>query len=335
MEIVLDVYGGDNAPIEIVKGAVQAVNEKGGYVLTLVGKENEIKDILSQYTYPSDRIKIINASDVITNDDVPTDAIRKKTDSSLVVGINYLNENDDAKAFVSAGSTGAVLTGSVLLLRRIRGINRPALCPVLPSVQDKNVLLMDCGANVECKAANLLQFAQMSSAYSKCINDKDFKPKVGLLSNGTEEKKGSPLNKETYPLLKSCQTFDFVGNIEGRDILSGDVDVVVCDGYSGNIALKSCEGTALSMFSMIKQGILSGGLRAKIGYLLLKPVFKGIKTKMDYNKNGGAVLLGLEKIVIKSHGSSKGETIKNSILQAFDLAEKDIIEKIKNELASN
>ena len=333
MEIVVDIYGGDNAPKEILKGAIAALQSQNGFDLTLFGNENEITTLLKEYTYDSSRVKIINAPEIVTNDDVPTEAIRKKANSSLFAGIQYMNENKNAVAFISAGSTGAVLTGAVLLLKRIRGINRPALCPVLPTITEKSVLLMDCGANVECKPLNLVQFAQMASAYSKCINGDDYIPKIGLLSNGTEEKKGNTLNKEVYPLLKDKGSF--IGNIEGRDILSGICDVVVCDGYSGNIALKSCEGTALSMFSMIKSGIMGGGMRAKIGYLLLKPVFKKIKMKMDYNKNGGAVLLGLEKIVIKSHGSSKSESIKNSILQAYDLEYKKIIDKIKYELGTN
>lgn len=332
MEIVLDVYGGDYAPAEIVKGAVKALDQKDDLTLVLFGKQEQIIEILKSYTYDEKRVKIFDSPEIVTNDDIPTDAIRKKTNSSLVAGLRYLGENENAKAFVSAGSTGAVLTGAVLLLKRIRGINRPALCPVLPTVTDRSVLLMDCGANVECKPVNLVQFAQMASAYAKCLNGNDCAPKIGLLSNGTEEKKGNTLNKETYPLLKNMP--NFIGNIEGRDILSGVCDIVVCDGYAGNIALKSCEGTALSMFSMIKDGIMKGGLRAKIGYLLLKPVFKSIKKKMDYNKNGGAVLLGLEKIVIKSHGSSKAETIKNSILQAYELDKENILEKIKHELCA-
>lgn len=333
IKIVLDAYGGDYAPSEIVKGAISAVEEKEGFELVLFGKKEEVEKILSENGYNGKRIIVIDAPEVITNDEVPTEAVRKKTNSSLVSALNYLNENDDAKGFVSAGSTGAVLTGAVLLLKRIRGVNRPALCPVLPTVADKNVLLMDCGANVEPKAVNLLQFAIMASAYSKSVLGVE-NPKVGLLSNGTEEKKGNTLNKEAFPMLKGCEKIDFIGNIEGRDVLSGEVDVVVCDGYSGNICLKSCEGTALTMFELIKKGIYAGGLRAKLGYLLLKPVFKGVKHKMDYNDNGGAVLLGLEKIVVKSHGSSKAKAIKNSVLQVKSLYDSKVIEKIENELAT-
>ena len=331
MKIVVDAFGGDNSPEEIVKGAVQSLEKENDFEVVLVGKEDVIKSELSKYTYDTSRIVIENAIDVITNNESPTEAIRKKKDSSIVVSLNYLNQNEDAKAFVSAGSTGAVLTGAVLLLKRIRNINRPALCPILPTVnKDKQVALIDCGANTEPKALNLVQFGIMGSAFAKCVLNVE-NPKIGLLSNGAEDEKGSALNKEAFPLLKEAN-INFVGNIEARDILSGEVDVVVADGFSGNIALKACEGTALTMFSLIKSGIMAGGLRAKIGYLLLKPVFKGIKHTMDYNDNGGAVLLGLQKVVVKSHGSSKAKAICNSILQAKNLVDSGVVENITNEL---
>jgi glycerol-3-phosphate acyltransferase PlsX len=232
-------------------------------------------------------------------------------------------------ALVSAGSTGAVLTGGVLLLKRIRGIQRPALSPILPTLTGGNVMLIDCGANVEPKARNLVEFAQMGAVYMQKVYNID-NPRIALLSNGTEDSKGNTLNKEVFPLLKESQ-LNFIGNMEAREILSGDYDVVVADGFSGNIALKACEGTALSMFSLIKKGIMSGSLRAKLGYLLLKPVLKDIKKTLDYNDNGGAVLLGLEKVLVKSHGSSKAKAICNSILQARDLVASGVLEKLKEE----
>lgn len=326
MKIVVDVFGGDNAPIEIAKGAIEAINSQNGFDLVLVGKIEEINSLLEKESYDKSRVEVVDASDVITNDDIPSQAILQKKESSLVKALEYLNSDKEAKGFVSAGSTGAVLTGAVLLLKRIRGINRPALSPVLPTVNGKNVLLIDCGANVEPKPNNLVQFAIMGSAFMKSVMGLD-NPRIGLLSNGTEDKKGSALNKEAFPLLKEAD-INFVGNVEARELLSGNIDVMVSDGYSGNICLKGCEGTALSMFSIIKDGIMKGGLRAKLGYLLLKPVLKDVKKRMDYNDNGGAVLLGLEKIVIKSHGSSKAKAIKNSILQAKDMIEKGVIEKI-------
>lgn len=329
MKIVVDAYGGDNSPYEIVKGAVQALQKANDFGLVLTGKSEEIKSLLKEFNCSSERIEIVHADEVITNDHSPTEAIRTMKNSSLVKAFDYLNENEDAKGFISAGSTGAVLTGGVLLLKRVRGIIRPALCPVLPTVNGGNVVLIDCGANVEPKPQNLVQFAQMGSVFVKSLFNRN-KPKVALLSNGSEDSKGNTLNKNTFPLLKEAN-INFVGNIEAREILSGDYDVVVCDGFSGNIALKACEGTALSMFEIIKKGIMGGGLRAKLGYLLLKPVFKGIKKTMDYNDNGGAILLGLEKVLIKSHGSSKSKAMCNSILQARDMILSGCVDNLKGE----
>lgn len=332
MKIVLDVFGGDNAPQEILNGAKAALEKESDFELVLCGKKDIIDAYIKENALDGTRITVLDATEVITNDESPVDAVRNKPDSSIVKAYDYLNSDSDAKAFVSAGSTGAVLTGAVLLLKRIKGINRPALSPVLPTVTDKNVLLIDCGANTEPKAINLVQFAKMGSAFMKSVYGVE-SPKVGLLSNGTEDKKGNTLNKEAFPMLKEAG-ISFVGNMEAREILSGDYDVVVSDGFSGNIALKASEGTALSMFGLIKDGIMKGGLRAKLGYLLLKPVFKGVKKKMDYNDNGGAVLLGLQKIVVKSHGSSKAKVICNSILQAKNMVDSGIIEKIGEELSA-
>lgn len=332
MKIVLDVFGGDNAPQEILNGAKAALEKESDFELVLCGKKDIIDAYIKENALDETRITVLDATEVITNDESPVDAVRNKPDSSIVKAYDYLNSDSDAKAFVSAGSSGAVLTGAVLLLKRIKGINRPALSPVLPTVTDSNVLLIDCGANTEPKAINLVQFAKMGSAFMKSVYGVEC-PKVGLLSNGTEDKKGNTLNKEAFPLLKEAG-INFVGNMEAREILSGDYDVVVSDGFSGNIALKASEGTALGMFGLIKDGIMKGGLRAKLGYLLLKPVFKGVKKKMDYNDNGGAVLLGLQKIVVKSHGSSKAKAICNSILQAKNMVDSGIIEKIGEELSA-
>jgi glycerol-3-phosphate acyltransferase PlsX len=332
MKIVVDAYGGDKAPYEILKGAALALNTADGFELVLVGKQQEIEGIMTEFEFDKSRVSIVDADDVITNDDSPTEALRQKPNSSLVRCFDTLNSDDNAKAFVSAGSTGAVLTGAVLLLKRIKGIMRPALAPVLPVINgDGQTVLIDCGANSDPKPLNIVQFAKMGTAFMKAVYNVE-NPRVGLLSNGTEDKKGNELTKETFPLLQQAD-INFKGNIEGRDILSGDYDVVVADGFSGNVALKSCEGTALGMFKLIKDGIISGGLRAKLGYLLLKPVFKAVKQKMDYNDNGGAVLLGLKKIVIKSHGSSKAKSICASILQAKQMVESGVIEKIEGIMA--
>lgn len=332
MKIVVDAYGGDKAPYEILKGAALALNTADGFELVLVGKQQEIEGIMTEFEFDKSRVSIVDADDVITNDDSPTEALRQKPNSSLVRCFDTLNSDDNAKAFVSAGSTGAVLTGAVLLLKRIKGIMRPALAPVLPVINgDGQTVLIDCGANSDPKPLNIVQFAKMGTAFMKAVYNVE-NPRVGLLSNGTEDKKGNELTKETFPLLQQAD-INFKGNIEGRDILSGNYDVVVADGFSGNVALKSCEGTALGMFKLIKDGIISGGLRAKLGYLLLKPVFKAVKQKMDYNDNGGAVLLGLKKIVIKSHGSSKAKSICASILQAKQMVESGVIEKIEGIMA--
>lgn len=245
--------------------------------------------------------------------------------------MKYLNSEKEADAFISAGSTGAVLAGAVLLLKRINGINRPALAPLLPTSETNYVVLIDCGANSECKPEMLHQFAKMGEAYAKVALSL-IHPRIGLLNNGVEEKKGNELTQATYKLLREDSNINFIGNAEGRDILSGNFDVIVSDGFSGNIALKSCEGTALMMFSQIKNGIKKGGIRAKIGYLLLKPVFKKLKETADYSSKGGAVLLGLQKLVIKVHGSAKSKTIKAAIFQAASLVDKNLVSKITDSI---
>jgi len=327
MKIILDAFGGDNAPSEIIKGGIEALKMAEGFCLVLAGAEGAIRKELEGLRYDPNRVEILDAPEIITNEDQPTEAVRKKKNSSIVMGLRKLEQDGEAAAFVSAGSTGAVLTAAALLVRRIQGIVRPALAPILPTVKGGNVILIDCGANSECKPVYLHQFAYMGAAYAKAVLGIK-NPRIGLLSNGTEDTKGSELNKEVFPLLKGDTALNFAGNIEAREILSGGYDVIVADGFSGNIALKACEGTALSMFTLIKNGIMGGGIRAKIGYLLLRPVFKNIKKTMDYNDNGGAVLLGLNKIVVKSHGSSKAKSVAASVLQAKELAEKGVTGEI-------
>ncbi len=334
MKIVLDAYGGDNAPYEIIKGAVDALNNNGGFNIILVGKKEEIENLLNEFGYNGDRIEIIDARDVITNDDVPTEAIRRKKDSSLVTSFRTLNTDHECVALISAGSSGAVLTGGMLLVKRIKGVTRAALAPLLPTVKGGFVTLVDCGANAECKPHMLVQFALFGKAMAKAYMGIQ-NPKIGLLSNGTEDKKGNLLNTEAFPLLKEEKGVNFVGNMEAREILSGDYDVVVADGFSGNIALKGCEGTALAFLTILKNAIMEGGLRAKIGYLLMKPVFKKVKKTLDYNDYGGAVLVGLQKIVIKAHGSSKAKSISAAIMQAVALHTRDIISEITQSLTQD
>ena len=317
MKIVIDAFGGDNAPQEIVKGALQALKEKEGFSVVLVGKREEIEVLLKAESYDESRVETVDARDVITNDMSPTEAVRKMKDSSLVKAFAVLNSDPEAQAIISAGSTGAVLTGATLLVKRLEGVTRAALAPV--TVKGGFVTLVDCGANSDCKAAQLVQFARLGSAMVKATSG-NRSPRVGLLSNGTEDKKGNELTKEAFPLLRAETSINFVGNMEAREILSGDYDVIVADGFSGNIALKACEGTALAFMTILKKCILAGGLRAKLGYLLMKPVFKEVKKTMDYNGYGGAVLLGLTKVVVKSHGSSKARSIAASVIQAYTVA---------------
>lgn len=330
MKILIDAFGGDYAPIEVIKGTVDAVNERDGFTAVLVGNKEVIESQLKDYKYQTDRIEILHAEDVITCEEEPTLAIRRKPQSSICVAFKELKENAEVGAFVSAGSTGAVLVGATLKLGRIKGVNRPALCPELPTVLgDKKVLLLDAGANADCKPINLCQFALMGSAYAEAKGVQN--PKVALLSNGTEDEKGNALNHEVLPILKNMKSINFVGNIEARDILSGEYDVVVTDGFSGNVALKSIEGTVKNVLKLIKQGIYSS-ITGKIGGALLKKTFEKLKNKLDYNRNGGALFLGVAKPVIKIHGSSKSTSIKAGIYQAVDYVGFNISEKVTEKL---
>ena len=320
MKIVLDAFGGDNAPKEIIIGALKALSERKGFSITLTGDKAKLTELIDEISdvVPEERLEIVDAPEIITCDMPPVEAVRKMKNSSLVKGLNLLTSDPEAKAFVSAGSTGAVLTAATLLVKRKPGILRAALAPVLPTVKGGRVILIDCGANSECKPEMLLNFAElgadMARRYLGIRN-----PRIGLLSNGTEDAKGTEITRGALELIKGTE-LNFSGNIEAREILSGDIDVVVADGFSGNIALKACEGTALAFMSLLKEGIMAGGLRSKLGYLLLKPVLKNIKKTMDYNAYGGAVFAGLEKVVIKAHGSSKAKSIAAAVLQAVELS---------------
>ena len=326
MKIVVDIYGGDNAPDEILKGCVMALNSNREISLVMVGKESEMRSKLENENYDKARVEFVDAPDVITCDDVPTTAIRTKKDSSLVRALEVTKDDPECVGMVSAGSTGAVLTGAFLKIGRIKGIARPALAPVLPTVEGGSVLLIDCGANVDCKPNMLEQFALMGNAYMKAVYNME-SPRVGLLSNGTEDIKGNQLTKETFELLKNAP-LNFVGNMEARDITSGKYDVVVCDGFVGNVALKASEGIAVMMLKMIKREVYSS-LKTKLGGALLKGSFNKIRSLMDYNQSGGAPFIGVEKLVIKSHGSSKAQSICGSIMQVYNMHKNDLIGKIK------
>ena len=324
MKIVVDAFGGDYAPFEIVAGAVKALQENQELELVLVGDKDKITEILQQLVFVSDRLEIVHAPDVVTMDDIPTVAIRTKKTSSIVVAYDYLKQNDDAVALVSAGSTGATLTGAVLKLGRVKGVSRPALAPILPTVNDGKVMLLDCGANAECKPENLLDFAIMGNEYMKAMGVK--KPRIALLNIGTEEEKGSEMIKEAHQLLKKAK-LNFVGNIEARDVIKGNVDVVVADGFSGNVCLKTIEGTAEILFGEIKE-ITRKSLKTKIGALMLKKHLYGLKKKYDHKKVGGAPLLGVNKVVLKCHGNSKAESISATINQAYTLGKNKLVEKV-------
>ena len=324
MKVVVDAFGGDYAPYEIVAGAVKALQENPELKIVLVGDKDKITEILQKLVFVSDRLEIVHAPDIITMDDIPTVAIRTKKTSSIVVAYDYLKQNEDAVALVSAGSTGATLTGAVLKLGRVKGVSRPALAPILPTVNDGKVMLLDCGANAECKPENLLDFAIMGNEYMKAMGVK--KPRIALLNIGTEEEKGSEMIKEAHQLLKNAK-LNFVGNIEARDVIKGNVDVVVSDGFSGNVCLKTIEGTAEILFGEIKE-ITKTSLKTKIGALLLKKHLYGLKKKYDHRKVGGAPLLGVSKIVLKCHGNSKAESVAATIDQAFTLGKNKLVEKV-------
>ncbi len=330
MKILIDAFGGDHAPEEVIAGTVEAVNQRDGFEAVLVGKTDVIENLLKEYKYDEKRISILEAQEVITCEEEPTVAIRRKPNSTINVAFKELKENDDVKAFVSAGSTGAVLVGATLKLGRVAGVNRPAPCPILPSLEDDGqVFLMDSGANADCKPINLCQFALMATVYAEALGVKN--PRVALLSNGAEDEKGNALNHEVFPLLKNMKGINFVGNIEARDMLTGVCDIIITDGFSGNIALKSTEGAVNGLLKLLKDSIYSS-FKGKIGGLLLKSTFDKLKDKLDYNNKGGALFLGVNKAVIKTHGSSKRKAIKNTILQAVDCADFNIGEKIKEKI---
>ncbi len=332
LKIVVDAMGGDHAPREIVAGAVEALDARKDFRVVFTGDKAAISAELDRRKCDLSRVEIVPCTEVITNDDVPTHAVRTKKDSSLAVGLRLVKENEEYGGFVSAGSTGAVLTGGILLLGRIKGVMRPALCPGIPNVRGTRTLLCDCGANAECKPQYLQQFAVMATAYGKAAYGmKD--PSVGLLNNGTEEHKGDPLHREAYELLKETQGIRFVGNVEGRDIMFGDVDIVVADGFSGNIALKAAEGCGKTVSAILKQEF-KRNLGSKLTYLLARKQIGELRDILDYAKLGGSVFLGLKKVVIKSHGNSKANAILPSVVQAVDASRGDLVGRIGEMLQS-
>lgn len=328
VRVAVDAMGGDNAPGEIVKGAVEAVQAEKDIKVFLVGRQDAVNAELAKYTYDKEKIEVVHAEEVIEMAEPPVNAIRKKKQSSLVIGMNMI-KHQEADAIVTAGSTGATLVGGQVLVGRIKGIERPPLAPLVPT--EKGVsLLIDCGANVDARPSHLVQFAQIGSIYMEnIVGIKN--PRVAILNIGAEEEKGNQLVKETFPLLKECPGINFIGSIEAREIPHGGADVIVCEAFAGNIVLKLYEGVAATLLSRVKEGLMSS-LRSKIGALLIKPALKQTLKSFDASQYGGAPLLGLNGLVVKTHGSAKAIDVKNSILQCVTFKQQDINGKIKEHI---
>ncbi len=326
--IYLDAMGGDNAPACTVEGALEALRADQELKITLGGPKAEIAPLLSEAGDVKDRIEIDDCDEIITNHDAPVMAIRQKKNSAQVKGMLLVREGG-ADGFVSAGSTGATLAGGMFRLGRIPGVERPALAPLLPNGKDF-FCLIDCGANVDCLPAYLPQFGVMGAAYVKAVRGVD-NPRVGLVNIGAEAEKGNALVKAAYPLMEQAG-FNFVGNIEGRDITADLADVVVCDGFSGNLILKFMEGVAGTLMGMIKKEIYAD-TRSKLGGLLAKPAFRRVKKAMDYTEVGGAPLLGVQGVVVKAHGSSNAHAIACAVRQAVLMARKNLVQTIETEIS--
>ncbi len=329
--VAVDAMGGDNAPGEIIKGAVLAVQEKKDIKVILTGEEEILRRELSGYDYDKERIQVVHAPEIITNNEAPVLAIRRKKNSSIVAALSMV-KNKEADAFVSAGSTGAVLAGGQLLVGRIPGVERPPLAPLIPTM-DGVSLLIDCGANVDARSSHLVQFAKMGSIYMENVLGIK-KPRVAIVNIGAEEEKGNQLVKETFPLLKNCGDINFIGSIEAREIPNGGADVIVCEAFVGNVILKLYEGLGTALVKKIKAGLMST-TKSKMGALLCKPALKETLKAFDASKYGGAPLLGLNGLVVKTHGNAKSTEVRNSILQCVTFTEQGINEKIRSNLSNN
>ncbi len=331
IHISLDAMGGDHAPREIIKGATLALAEEKNLFITLTGSSEIINKELNNYHYPSDRIDVLDAEQVINNDDQPSLVLKKKKDSSMMKAISLVKEGK-AQAVISAGNTGALMAGGLFILGRIPGIDRPALAIPLPTRKNGPTVLLDVGANLDSKVENLIQYAVLGKVYSNKVLGKD-KPRIALLNVGVEQGKGNELVKKAYKEME--KDIDFIGNIEARELMQGVADVVVCDGFAGNILLKSIEGMAEEIFFLLKEEIKSSW-RSKIGGTLLLKGFKRLKKRMDYSEYGGAPLLGIKGLVVKAHGSSDATAIKNAILsQAFKFVSNKCVEEIEGYVEIN
>ena len=326
INVAVDAMGGDNAPGEIVKGAVQAVNKRSDIHVLLVGQEEAVKKELASHTYPKEQITLVQASEVIETEEPPVNAIRKKKDSSIVVGMKLV-KNGEADAFVSAGSSGAVLVGGQVLVGRIKGVERPPFGALIPTKKGVS-LLLDCGANVDSRPSHLVQFARMGSIYMEhVIGIKN--PRVGIVNIGAEEEKGNALVKETFPLLKQCTDINFTGSIEAREIPHGGADVIVCEAFTGNVILKLTEGLAWNILKLLKNKFTDGGV-AKMGALLLSGKMRELKSEFDYSEYGGAPILGVKGSIVKMHGSSNANAVKNTILKAIPYVNNNVVQIIQN-----
>ncbi len=326
MVVVVDGMGGDFSPNAVVEGCVAAIKEYDIDIL-ITGPQDLIEQELKKYNYECNRIRIVDAKEVIDTNEHPVMAVKRKKDSSLVKALSLV-KSGEADAIISAGSTGAFLAGCTLIVGRIKGIDRPALAPVMPGKKGP-FMIIDCGANAECKPHYLVQFGLMGKIYFENIL-KTANPSVGLVNIGTEEEKGNELSKSAHKLLKEAN-LNFVGNVEAREIPAGDVNVLVCDGFVGNVILKLYEGAVANIFDILKTGIMSS-FRTKLGGMLLKPVFKKFKKDFDYKEYGGAAFLGVNGICIKAHGSSDGKAFKNAIKQATIFYENKVVDKLKVEI---
>jgi phosphate acyltransferase len=327
MKIAMDAMGGDHAPKEIVLGAVKAIQSFPDLKIVLVGDETKIKE----YLQDTDRIEIIHTEEVILGTDEPVRAVRRKKNASMVLTAKEVSEGK-ADACISAGNTGALMAAGLFIIGRIEGIERPALTPTLPTINGEGFVLLDVGANADAKPEHLVQYALMGSIYSEKVRGIQT-PRVGLLNIGTEEKKGNDLTKHSYELLKKAD-IHFIGNVEARDLLNGVADVVITDGFTGNMVLKTIEGTAMSIMKMLKTSLMAS-MKSKLAAAVLKPNLYELKSKMDYSEYGGAGLFGLKAPVIKAHGSSDANAIFNAIRQAKDMVEHGVTEKIQEVASRN
>lgn len=331
MKIAIDGMGGDNAPVAVIGGAVQALKEYKDIELYITGPEETINLELAKYSYPKDKIKVIDAKEIISANEHPVMALRRKKNSSMVKALNLVKDKT-CDAIISGGSTGAFLAGCTLIVGRINGVERPALAPIMPGRRG-NFMIVDVGANVDCKPSFLLQFAKMGKIYyQKVFEIKD--PSIGLINIGAEEEKGNELTKSTFKLLKQEASLNFKGNIEPRDVSVGNTNILVSDGFIGNTVLKMYEGTASSILGIVKDEVLESSIFSKLGVLLLKPVLKNIMKKFDYKEYGGAPFLGVDGICIKAHGSSDARAFKNAIKQTKIFYGNNVLEDIKNEFSS-